>query len=264
MQVVFKSTGQMLSAPVQVLYEYADALRVKQKPLPQVGTWGLVVFPYGDIRNGLWLGAYLPSAMDALTGTQASGQAATDPFIDYEAHFSGDWRLLDGLGNLSKQFADGSFIIGASGTTLPTVYRHTVDANNAQETLAYTRGDRIPAPPSPFNFIFQHATGTKLEVNSSGAVSVSGISTLSIQFGGTTLTISAAGLVTLALTGSETLNITQGGGSASDFLALVSKLVSAFNGHTHSGVQSGGSPTGTPTSPISASTISSTAINISN
>jgi hypothetical protein len=261
--VLFQSTGQELAADVLMLLDYADAVRVKQKPLPQIGSWGVVIFPYGDIRNGIWLGAYLPSGLDAMTATQASGSAPTDPFIDYESTFSGHWRLLDGLGNLAEQFADGSYIVAASGTTLPTAYRHTVDASNAQQRIPFTYAERVTAPPSPFNFFFKHATGTTIEVDTSGSVAVSGVSALNIVIGGTTLSIGNTGTATIALAGGDKLNITQGGSSPSDFLTLVSKLIDKFNNHTHKLVQAGTANSGTPTTNLSASDISSTIIGIS-
>ena len=240
LQVVFKSTGQMLSFPVTMLRDYADGVRVRQKPLPQIGTWGVVIFPYGDLRNGIWLGAYYPSLVDALTTTQASGQAATDPFIDYEASFSGDWWVLDGLGNYAKQWADSSWFVAASGDTLPTLYRHTVDSGNQQQTIPYPYSDRVKTPPAsgqPFIFKWKHASGTSIAVDVSGNV-------------------------TLDLSSTAKLNITQDGGSPTDFLTLVSKLVSVFNNHTHKNVQGGSGNSGTPTTSISASDLQSDLINI--
>lgn len=267
LQVAFKSTGQGPTVPVTVLHDQADALRVRQRPLPVPGSWGLVAFPYGDVRNGVWLGAVYPSLIDALTTTDASGAAAngTDPYIDYMSHFSGYWFMRDGMGNAAEQYPDGSYMLAASGTTLPTVYRHIVE-DNKQKQVALAQSDRIPSPPNPFNYLFHHQTGTEVSVDVSGNVVVSGSSvsgaTLTLLFGGTSLSIDASGQVTLALPGSEMFNITQDGGSPSDALLLVSKFITAFNAHTHPDPQGG--TTSPPSTPLAPSDVESTIIGISN
>lgn len=258
--VIFRSTGQGTQFPVRMMYDYADGLRVHQKPLPGIGTWGVVVIPNGDIRCAIWLGAYLPSQVDALT----SDGSQTAAFIENRAHFSGDLEYLDGLGNYARQFADGSYIISASGQSLPTVYRHLVESNQ-QQAVAFTRADRIPNPPSVFYMHLHHQSGTDVLIDPSGNITVSGATGSQIEFvfGAATLKIDQNGHATLSLPGSETFDVTQGGAPASDFAALVSKIVTAWNAHTHSGVAAGGANTGTPTSPISSTTINSVAVKLS-
>lgn len=264
--------------------------------MPQIGTWGVVMFPYGDIRNGIWMGSYYPSQVDALTTTQASGFAPTDPFIDYAAYFSGHWHLLDGLGNQATQWADGSYLTAAAASGLPTIYRHTVVANK-QQNIPYARSTRIPNPPSGFVFDFEHISGTRVGVTASGstyasgAVGASGLYTyggtkatidasgnttvsgaagasLTFNFGAATITIASGGTISVNVPNSDTFNVTQGSMSAGDALALVSALVAAFNAHTHAvvGVQAGSSTitSNTPTSPWSASTIESAVAKVSN
>ena len=299
LQVIFKSVGQSPSFPVTVLRDYADARRVSQRPLPQIGTWGLVVFPYGDIRNGVWIGSYYPSQMDALTTTLASGHAPSDPFIDYEASFSGDWWLMDGIGNRAHQYADSSYFVasGSSGIafpSLPTLYRHVVDATQKQNTIAYPYSDRVTNPPvsgRPFFYGFKHHSGTLVSMDSSGSTVVSGASgatfkdtfggtvftidvsgnttvsgspkaNLVFNFGNTTLTVDSSGNITFALAGGDLFNITQGGASPSDGLVLVSKLIAAYNAHVHTDPQGGN--TGVPTVALTASGVRSTIIDISN
>lgn len=235
-QVTFKTTGQAIPAQgqgvaVMPLVDYADALRVRQKPLPGLGTWGIVVFPYGDIRNGVWLGSYEPSLQDARTATGD----ATDPFIDYTAHFSGDWDLLDGKGNYAHQWADGSSLVVAATSGLPKPVRHIVDADNKQQTVEFTRADRIPDPPAPFVLSYVGASGTKL-------------------------TIAADGSATLDLAAGKQLTITQNGAAATDFLTLVSKLVTFFNSHIHTDPQGGN--TGVPVTPMTANDVKSAVIDI--
>lgn len=272
-RVAFRNTGQQVPYRINMERDWANAISVRQKPLPQIGTWGLIAFPYDDLRNGTWICAYYPSMMDALTTSLASGFAATDPFIDMDAHFSGDLSYKDGLGNVFRQWIDGSTFVAGSGSGTPTLYRHTVDGGNNQTVQPFTYAQRVSGNPqsgTPFYFNYVHKSGTSFSVDPSGNFTVSGApgATFTCTFGVATLTINSSGLVTLALPGSETFNITQGGASASDFLALVSKLVTAFNAHTHpvTGVQAGGATvtSQTPSSAWNASTIKSTIIDISN
>lgn len=234
MMVSFKTLGQGPSLYVQLGRKYADALRISQEPLPTIGTWGIVAFPNDDIRNGVWLCSYLPSFLDAL---HAPG-GATEPFIDYDAHWSGHWNLLDGEGNYAVQFVDGSFITVASGTTLPTIYRHTVNSSNERERVPFTRGERIPNPPAPRPMHIEHSSGTKI-------------------------TIAADGTVTIDLAGGKKLDITQAGAPAADHLTLVSKLLTAFNAHTHTGVTTGGGNSGPPTTLLTPANVQSDVVDIS-
>lgn len=293
-RVAFRTTGQQASFRVLLGRDFGNAVSVSQRPMPQIGSWGLVAFPNQDLRNGVWICAIYPSLLDALTTTKSDGSNPTDPHIDYEAHFSGDWSILDGLGNFAHQYVDSSYFVAASGTALPTVYRHTVDGNQKQQTVPFSYADRIPNPPaSGFNYRFHHKSGTDLLLDTSGSVTVSGASgatlkflfggstfmvdasgnttvsgaagaTLTQTFGHTSFTIDASGLTTLALPGGKTFNVTQGGGSATDAWALVSKLLNVINTHTHKDVQSGSSNSGTITSPVASGDLASTLSKVSN
>lgn len=287
--------GQIVTAPAFVGRDYSDPLRVRQKPLPTIGSWGIVLIPNGDIRNATWAFTTEPSLANALNYTGD----ATDPFMDYESHFSGDWYLLDGKGNFARQFADGSSLIMAATSGLPTIYRNIVDEKQNQIKQEFKRSERIPNPPSGFYALFDHISGTTFSVNPSGNFAVSGASgtsgipsasgsitfggstfsidasgnflvsgaagaTATINFGQSQIIVDASGKVSINLTGSETLNISQGGGSPSDFLVLVSKFLTAFNAHTHKGVTSGGAISGTPTTNLAAGDVKSAAVDISN
>jgi hypothetical protein len=237
----------------------ADALRVSQKPLPGIGTWGLAAFPSGDPRNGIWLRSYYPSMLDAIHTTGD----ATDPFIDYDAHFSGNWHLLDGKGNYAQQFADGSYATFGSGAILPTIYRHIVE-NNQQQQQALTFAQRVATPPPPFQGSFvQAGSGLTVRLDSSGNFLVSGgaMASISLVFGQSSLKIDSSGNATLALAGADKFNITQGGGAPNDFLVLASKLVAAYNAHTHPTPSGESSP---PSAPITGAGVGSTIIDISN
>lgn len=259
--MVFRATGQGVQFNVRMGYAYADGLRIEQKPLPGVGTWGLVAIPNGDLRCAIWLCAYLPSQIDALTSDGSQSAA----FIENKAHFSGDWGYLDGQGNFAHQFADGSYMVVASGQVLPTPNRHLVDSTGKQQSVAFTRVDRIPSPPSTFYAHIHHQSGTDILIDPTGNVTVSGAAGASIQFqfGGATLKIDSAGHATLNVPNSETFDVTQGGNPANDFAVLVSKLISKFNAHTHSGVTAGGGTTGTPSTSLVSTDINSVVVKLS-
>lgn len=281
-RVIFRSTGQGIPFRVRMGYDYADALRVHQKPLPGIGTWGLVAVPNGDLRCAVWLCAYYPSQVDALTSDGTAGA----PFIENKQHWSGHWDYLDASGNVATQFADQSYLVVGASQSLPTIYRHTVNAQNVQVSGQFTQAQRIPSPPSAFNIYLNHKSGTSIlvdvsgnttvsgatgaqhkiafggstaTIDASGNVTVSGASNAQLQFlfGGATLTIASNGLVSLNLPGTETLNLSQGGASVTDALVLVSKLVTQFNSHTHKGVSTGSGNSSTPTTNITAAEISS-------
>lgn len=170
----------------------ADGLRVNHKALPGRGTEGIVCFPAGDNRNGFWLGSIYTQASDALT-------TDTDQFMEYNSHWSGHFHILDQFGNYTESFADGSFLQAGSGTTVPPTFIHTVDTSQYRQTTALSQDQRVPNPPSPFNFTFGHISGTNIAISPNGSTTVSGASgaTLTQTFGGTTLTVDASGNVNM-------------------------------------------------------------------
>jgi len=232
--VTLRTSAGAPSLPVRMLYDVVDALRVSQRPLPEIGSWGVLTFPYGNSQNGFWLGAFAPSAMSAIStfGT------ATDPRTDYESHWSGWWRMLDGEGQETTVFPDGSSIVIGLGTAVPVPNRFTTE-NNARIKVPFTQAERVPDPPTPFQVTINLANGLSILVN-------------------------AAGQLSIDLPASQKLDISQGGGAPSDMLVLVSKLVTIFNAHTHKNVSAGIVNSGTPTVNIAAGDIDSTIIGISN
>lgn len=199
--VIIQSGGQYATAPIRILYHgHADAMRLNKKPLPGKGTWGLVVFPNGDIRNGSWLGGYHSTLMDAIPAD------ASDPFMSYDAHYSGDWHLLDQYGNRAQQFADGSTLtINASGAALPTVYRHTVDENQQQQRVIYPFKDRVPNPPPPFATSYGQAVsgslgGATVTIDASGNTSFTCATTghtFTITYNSATIQVSGNGNISI-------------------------------------------------------------------
>lgn len=253
--IALKSSGQIPGDPIKVLYNGpADALRIHQQPLPARNTFGIICFPYGDMRNGVWLGAFYPSNLDAITST-GSGQgtsSAVDAFIDYMAHFSGFWQLLDGSGNQATQWPDGSFLTMSAASGLPQTYRHTVE-NNERVKIPYLLSDRIAAPVDPFTLQFKHISGTAVTINDAGTLSVSGVSgsevivnadgdmiinikdgrTFKVNCNGADLEIDAGGNININADNGGEVNISEGGASATNALAKAAAVVSAYNGHVH-------------------------------
>ncbi len=185
-----KTSGEVMTMSVQVPFAYADSLRVSQAPLPGLGSLGLIAFPYGDALNAVWLGTMNANLTDAV---HTNGDAF-DPYIDYDAHFSGHWRMLDGQGNCAMQFADGSSIVMGSSTSLPQPYRHIVGPGQKRQRVPFTRAERIPNPPAPFVLNYSGADGVQLSKDEEGNVRLV-VKSLNITVaGGKTLFIDETGM----------------------------------------------------------------------
>jgi len=196
-----------------------DGRNIIQKPLPRRGTIGLVVAVNGDPRSLVWLGSIAANGQDAIT----SGPG--NDFIEYSSHFSGFYSYMDESGNSAMQWPDGTLLtVGVSGA--PALYWHSTGSGQRQR-VPLTTAERVPIPPNPFPVEINHATGTKIQIDSSGNVNVSGVANINIH--------TPSGDVNLG----DLLN--------SVYQLVDSRFVSLFNNHQHSGVQSGGSNTGTPT-----------------
>jgi len=249
--VVLQSGGQFPTAPIKMLYHgHADGMRINKKPLPGKGTWGLVMFANGDIRNGVWLGGYHSSLIDAIPNN------ASDPFVHYDAHFSGHWNHLDTYGNYAQQWADGStLVVNASGAALPTIYRHTVDQTQVQQRVKYPYKDRVSAPPKPFAMAFTQAVSGG---NGGCAFSVdaSGNSTLSSSVTGKTSTITYNG-ASIKIDATGNIQMTPAGGAyvvVNGELHATGNIIAGYGGgssvtllnHTHGGVTTGSGHTVKP------------------
>jgi hypothetical protein len=100
--------------------------------------------------------------------------------------------------------------------------------------------------------ILKHKSGTYIKFMDAGDLTVYAASAINMTNEvGITVSVEASGSIAITLPGGGTFSIN----GTSDALALVSKLVSAFNAHTHPDPQGGS--TGVPTSPWSASTVES-------
>jgi phage baseplate assembly protein gpV len=234
----------------------ADGLRIKQSPMPTIGTWGLVCCPYGDSRNAIWLGAIYTSGIDAKTGDG-------DPYVDYHSHWSGAFTHMDSSGDYYQYFPDGTYIAAATSTSLPAVTRHIVNSAQQRVTTSFPASGRTASAVAPRPFLIHHGSGTTVNITAAGSVSTTAVAgqTISLIANGTTFIVDAAGNVNIMLASGAKFNLSDGGGT-SDFLVLAQSLVAAFNSHTHTGVTTGGGNTGAPAVALTPAGISSSLISV--
>lgn len=256
----------------------ADGARVSHGALPGRGTWGLVAFPYGHNLNAVWLCGTYPGLLDALT-------TDTDPFMEYHAHWSGAYEVLDQEGRWLKSFPDGTFLQLSDTTSKMPTYRHIVDENQNQQLELFQDSARVPNPPSPRYLFLTHASGTTAEIDPTGNTTVTGASGAAhiVNFGGSTIIVYSSGNVTVTgksgaqieLTANnasitidknggieanaapgQNMRFSAGGAATSYTLVRTDLLVSAFNSHVHTN-GNGGADTGTPVTPITAGDVES-------
>ena len=210
-RVMLKS-GFVTPTPVRVLMlGPCDALRAEMFPLPQIGTWGIVSFPDGDMRNAIWLGAIPANELDAIPSTEATSGAS----IRYSSEYSGYWHSRDGNGNETINWPDGSSLVVGQAFQ-PT--RHDVDSNGNRISVEYPNSQRRLTSPAPFPFTYTHPTGATVSVTASGGI---------------------------VITPASGQNAIIGGGTP--YRLVDERLVTLFNNHSHSGVSAGTSTSGPPT-----------------
>lgn len=262
----------------------ADGLRVSHPAMPGRYTQGLVVFPSGDNRNGVWIGSLYMSQLDALS-------TDTDQFLEYNSHWSGSYEMLDGEGRWTKWFPDGTYLQVSDTTQAPPTFRHTVDGQQNQQLTQISDAERVPNPPSPRHIYVKHASGTTQHTDPQGNLTITGAkgATCTLTFGGATVVIDkdgnifataasgkiiqananggsaeidANGAININAASGQHLNVSAGGGAVQFTLVRTDLLVSMFNGHIHSNGNQG-QDTGAPVNKIVASQIQSTMANVS-
>jgi hypothetical protein len=229
---VMLQSGQVLNFLVRRTYPHSDGVRISKPPLPSRGSHILIVYPGGDIRNPMMLGAYHPNQVDPLPS------AAADPFADYESDYSGGYYYKDGVsGNVVQQWADNSYFVMGSSLSIPTIYRHQVTSAQVQERIPFTQSFRNPNPQKPFAMGFGQATsgsigGTTFQLDASGNLLVSGTvqRSITLKFGGATLVLDASGTIT-ATPGASTNFVVSGN------LHVTQAIIAGFGGADQVGVQ---------------------------
>lgn len=200
--------GQMLSHVPVLHYGPADGVRINQAALPGRGNVGVVALLNGDINSAVWLGAFQSALMDAIG-------SPTDPFLEYLSHYSGYWSSLTSSGATTQVWPDGTQMVVGTGFS---PQRHVVNGTGQRVSVTFTQEERVPSTPSPFPVQLTHATGTEVEIDSSGNAIVSGVGNVSI-FSPGTITLQAASII-----------LSDGG----DALALLNTgAYTIYNEHTH-------------------------------
>lgn len=208
--------------PVSVGYHGpADDLRVDQKPLPRIGTMGLVAFPYGDARNGIWLQS-IYAAGNSATMPNSQGRLRTE--------WTGEVEYMSDAGDYYHRFPDGSYFSLGSSTEPPTITRRVVSQDQTYQDVDAPDSERRSGDVAVKPFFFRHSSGSTIQVDTDGK---------------TTFTLPDGGQMIF------------GSDGAPDGLVLVSKMVEAFNAHSH---PSNGA---TPSVKLSASDIRSGVVGVS-
>lgn len=140
------------------------------------------------------------------------------------------------------------------------------DENGAVLGSQASLADTLPSGLTPDIYFYEFSDGTTIQYNrvthKMQITLGTGGEILITQPAGGQIELDSAGNVEIQAAAS--VSFQQGSATASDALALVSKLVAAFNAHTHEGVQSGGATSGVPTTPWTPTTIESTLVKASN
>lgn len=183
--------------PVSVGYHGpADDIRVDQRPLPRIGTMGLVAFPYGDARNGIWVQSLYAAGNDA-TMPNGDGRLRTE--------WTGEVEYMSDDGDFYHRFPDGSYFTLGASTDVPEITRRVVGSNQLYENVSAPDSLRRSGDVASKPFQFVHSSGVVVGI--SGSV--------------------------LTVTLKDGSSFTIGADGAPDGLGLVSKLVKVFNSHTH-------------------------------
>lgn len=219
--VVF-TDGTSPGVPFPVVSAYGDALRSKYDPLPGRGQLVVVAFPAfangeTDERSGVVLGTIYPAMVDAITGAS--------PFEAVENHWSGLQRMTTETGDVHMVHPSGTRLSMAPDGTAnapypdaPAFLRHIVDSNEDQQSVAFSSDD-LPTQGAVHLYAL-HSTGTYLDIDESGNVTVADASVASpIPFGvdirGADVWIDASGNLTLKPATSASVTVESQDGTAS-------------------------------------------------
>ncbi len=228
------TSGQIINHPVRVLRQGpADGLRGEQKSLPTRGTWGIVAFIYGDVRNGIWLGSYDAVLIDSITTSDG------EPFTEYSSHWSGAYEILTDNGEWCKSFPDGTYVLCTADNAKPATYRHIVNPDQTVSQISVSDAARTPNPPASRYYTIHTASGTEISVDPSGNLSGTVAGNLTVNVSGTTTVVSsgaasvtAPSVEVISSTGSAA-SITLGGSGQTLQELVTATFVSLFNGHNH-------------------------------
>lgn len=214
--------------------------------LPTQGTHGLVAFPRGDYRNGVWICSISTQLTDASAHAPGNGAA------DYAAHYGGGWSWRGQDGTVVEALPDGTIV--QLGPVLPAPTRHTIDGSQVRQRTAFAPAQRVPQAPSAFPLTISHPTGASGLLTASGAWQLSAApgQTVVIKANGASVTIDASG--NLQIVGITSIAMT-GNVAVSGTIIATGNITAGASGvgavellhHTHT--LSGGAGTGGPPTP---------------
>lgn len=133
--------------------------------LPEPGDWGIVAMLTDDARSAFWLGSIPDVGRNLIPSEILKADARAE--VDEAA--GGQRRIQWSDGTTEMQWADGSRLVIGDQTGKPTLRKatRTAQRGGARERKTYTP---INMPAATVRFT--HKTGTKLEIDSAGKVSV--------------------------------------------------------------------------------------------
>lgn len=196
--------GQGPTLPVQVgTPGPRDGTVFKGKAgLPTAGTRGLVSFPRGDARNGVWICAVGAGLVDASSFAPGLGG------LGYDAHYGGGWSWLGPDGTMTESTPDGSLL--RLGPTVAAPTRHVLTGNQAQQTVAFAEGQRVATPPGdPFPLSVTLASGIQVVGTPQGALTVTAAAgqVLTLVCGQVTVTMSGAAGTAIVAAGGTSVEV---------------------------------------------------------
>ena len=179
-----------------------DATVGRHPALPTQGTHGVVAFPRGDFRNGIWLTSISTQFTDASAHAPGNGGA------DYAAHYGGGWSWRGQEGTVVEAMPDGTIL--QLGPTMPAPTRHTVDGQQQRQRTPFTAQQRVPQRPTPFPVSITHPTGAAATLTAAGAWQLTAATgqPITLNANGATMTIDASGNLQIVVANTVTVNAT--------------------------------------------------------
>jgi hypothetical protein len=190
-----------------------DGQRGSFGPLPTPGTRGLIAFPRGDLRNGVWVCSLPGPLLDTNHGSPGAGSNASHTALP-----SGAWRYDAEGGQSAVVYPDGTQVLVGYATP-PVITRHTLGGNQEQLTVPFGQGQRVKAAPAPFGARVIAAGGATASLNPDGSVLVSSV-------GGATVLLNTDGSVTVLAAPGHFVTVSDSGAGAVQPVRLASGAVS--------------------------------------
>jgi len=184
-----------------------DAQRGDYPPLPTPGTRGLISFPRGDLRSGVWVRSIRGPLLDVNHGIDGKGH-----FASSSAMPSGTCQYHSETGQFALVFPDGTEVLVGYATP-PVLTRHTLGANQAPITVPFAQSQRVKTAPSAFPLLVKSSGGASvsLPIDGSAVVTSAGNAILTLAADGhAVLTSTGGATVTVAVDGSVTVHAASG------------------------------------------------------